>query len=191
MRAFFGARIFALHPNAVWRKTALAMAVTAVSQERFARHVGLSRERVRQLIIEGVVELLPSGKLDIDKSRLAYIEHLRARPQRSPAADKLREAKAKEVELRVAERCHELVERDAATEVVEDSIAAILLGLQGMAARIGGRDLALRKRIDDEVYRIRAEAAARLEQHAVSLRETGEAAQTSFAPRVNGGASAP
>jgi hypothetical protein len=155
-----------------------AMAITAVSQERFARHVGLSRERVRQLIIEGVIELLPDGKLDLDKSRLAYIQHIRNRPVRSQAADELRRAKAREVELRVAERCHELIECSESIAVVEDIVATILVGLQSMPARIAGRDLQLRRKIEDEIFAMRETVARRIQEQADSLRTTGEAAKT-------------
>ena len=163
---------------------------TLVSMEAFARHIGVSRERVRALVAEGVIAPASDGRLDLDKSRLAYLQHLRDRPQRSQAADKLREAKAEEVRLRLAERMHELIERDAATEVVEDVLATLLVGLQGLAARVGGRDLALRRKIDDEIYRIRKEAADRIQKHAASLAETGQAARMSFSAPANGPASA-
>ena len=153
---------------------------TMVSMEGFARHIGLSREMVRRLIAENVLTPEADGRLDQDKSRLAYLQHLRERPTRSQAADLLREAKAEEVRLRLAERMHELIERPAASEVVEDVVASLLIGLQGLAARVGGRDLALRRKIDDEIFRIRKDAADRLKKHAASLRETGQAARLSF-----------
>ena len=162
-----------------------------VSMETVARHLFVSRERVRQLVGEGVIQLLPDGKLDQDRARLAYLQHLRDRPQRSQAQDEWRAAKAREVELRLAERAHQLIERPAATEVVEDVLATLLVGLQGLAARVGGRDLALRRKIDDEIYRIRKEAAARIKAHAESLRETGKPARMSFGGPVTGAASAP
>ena len=172
------------------RQTAPAGA-TLVSMEQFARHIGLSREMVRRLIAENILAPASDGKLDQDKSRIAYITHLRDRPPRSQAADKLREAKAEEVRLRMAERMHELIERPAATEVVEDVLATMLVGLQGLAARVGGRDLALRRKIDEEIYRIRKEAAARIQAHAKSLAATGNAARMSFGGPVTGAASAP
>ena len=163
---------------------------TLVSMEQFARHIGLSREIVRRLIAENILAPAPDGRLDLDKSRLAYLQHLRQRPTRSAAQDEWRSAKAREVELRMAERCHELIERPAAKEVVEDVLATLLVGLQGLAARVGGRDLALRRKIDDEIYRIRKEAADRIQKHAASLRETGQAARMSFSAPANGQASA-
>lgn len=164
--------------------------IAKVSLESFGRHIGVSRERVRTLISEGVITPTADGKLDQDAARLAYLRHLRDRPVRSQSADKLREAKAREVELRMAERLHELIERDTAQEVVEDVLANLMVGLQGMAARIGGRDLALRRKIDDEIFRIRAEAANRLKAHAKSLRQSGKAARTGSGP-ISAAPSAP
>ena len=164
---------------------------TMVSMEQFARHIGLSREMVRRLIAENILAPASDGKLDQDRARIAYLTHLRDRPTRSQAADKLREVKAEEVRLRMAERCHKLIERPAATEVVEDVLATMLVGLQGLAARVGGRDLGLRRKIDDEIYRIRKEAAARIEAHAKSLGATGKPARMSFGGPVTGAASAP
>jgi hypothetical protein len=163
----------------------------AVSMEAFGRHIGVSRERIRALVAEGIVELTSDGKVDLDKQRLRYIQHLRERPQRSPAHDAWRAARARETELRIAERARELVETDAAEEVVTDCTAYIVMGLESLAPRIGGRDLALRQRIADEVFRLRNEWAARLAAHARSLRATGQPAKLSFGPRpaVNGGAS--
>ena len=159
---------------------------TLVSMEQFARHIGLSREIVRRLIAENVLTPEADGRLNQDPARLAYLQHLRQRPRRSAAQDEWRSAKAREVELRISERTHELIERPAAKEVVEDVLATLLVGLQGLAARVGGRDLALRRKIDDEIYRIRKEAADRIQKHAASLRETGQAARMSFSAPANG-----
>ena len=164
---------------------------TLVSMEQFARHIGQSREMVRRLVAENILAPAPDGRLDQDKARLAYLQHLRDRPTRSAAQDELRAVKAREVEMRLAERGHELIERPAATEVVEDVLATMLVGLQGLAARVGGRDLTLRRKIDDEIYRIRKEAAARIEAHAKSLGATGKPARMSFGGPVTGAASAP
>ena len=164
--------------------------ITMVNMEQFARHIGLSREMVRRLIAENILAPAPDGKLDQDAARLAYLRHLRDRPVRSQAQDELRAAKTREVEMRMSERLHELVEQTAAVEVVEDCTATMLVGLQGLAARVSGRDLALRRRIDDEICRIRKEAADRIQKHAASLRETGQAARMSFSAPANSQGSA-
>jgi hypothetical protein len=50
-----------------------------------ATHLDLSRERLRQLEVEGVIERQPGGGFDIDRARRDYIRWLRARPARSGA----------------------------------------------------------------------------------------------------------
>ena len=148
---------------------------TLVSMEAFARHIGLSREMVRRLIAEGVLTPAPDGRLDLDKSRIAYITHLRERPVRSQAQDKLRETKAKEIELRMAERCHSLIEREEAVDATRDILGVVLTGLGSLPARVAGKDLTLRRRIESEISAIRQTAAKRLKQQSESLRTTGEA----------------
>jgi hypothetical protein len=165
---------------------------TMVSMEGFARHIGLSREMVRRLVAENVISLAADGKIDQDDARRRYLDHLRNKPHRSQAHDEWRAAKAREVEMRLAERAHELIDISDAKEAIEDAVAAILVELQSLAPRIGGRDLELRRRVDAEVFRIRSNAAERIKAHARSLRETGEPARIGFgsAPPANGGATA-
>ena len=171
---------------------------TMVSQEAFGRHIGVSRERVRALISEGVITPAPDGRLDQDKARLAYLQHLRDRPVRSAAQDLLRQTKAKEIELRLAERAHQLIETDEAVDATRDILGVVLTGLGSLPARVGGKDLALRRRIEAEIFSIRETVARRLKEQAGALRTTGEATNTpaSFgpaagAPAANGAASAP
>ena len=157
---------------------------TLVSMEAFGRHIGVSRERVRALVAENVLTPEADGRLDLDKSRIAYITHLRDRPTRSHAADKLREAKAEEVRLRLAERGHQLIETDESIAVVQDIVGTVLTGLSGLPARVGGRDLALRRRIEAEIFTIRQTVVRRLQEQATALRTTGEATSipTTFGP---------
>lgn len=51
--------------------------------------MALSRERLRALVAEGVIEQAPGGGFDLDKARRAYIRWLRQRPTRSASQDGL------------------------------------------------------------------------------------------------------
>jgi hypothetical protein len=54
-----------------------------------AIHLDPSRERLRALVAEGVIEQAPGGGFDLDKARRAYIRWLRQRPTRSASQDAL------------------------------------------------------------------------------------------------------
>ena len=149
--------------------------VTLISMEGFARHIGLSREMVRRLIAENILAPASDGKLDQDKSRLAYLQHLRERPTRSQAQDLLRQTRAREIEMRLAERGHQLIETDESIAVVQDIMGTILTGLSGLPARVAGKDLGLRRKIEGEVDSIRQNVVRRLREQAAALHTTGEA----------------
>ena len=148
---------------------------TLVSMEAFGRHIGVSRERVRALVAEGVIAPASDGRIDQDRARIAYLTHLRDRPQRSQAADKLREAKAIAVEMRTAREAHDLIETDEALAVVEDQCGIVLTVLGGLSARVAGRDLTLRRKIEDVIYELRTAMADRLREQLESLRRSGKA----------------
>ena len=146
-----------------------------MSQGALAKRIGLSRERVNQLVGERVLELGPDGRMDADASILAYIRFIRnARPQ-SAAADRLREAKAIAVEMRTQREAHNLIETDEALAVVEDQGGIVLTVLGGLSARVAGRDLTLRRKIEDVIYELRTAMADRMREQAESLRRSGKA----------------
>ena len=162
-----------------------------VSQGALAKRIGLSRERVNQLVGERVLELGPDGRMDADASILAYIRFIRnARPQ-SAAADRLREAKAIAVEMRTQREAHNLIETDEAVDATRDILGVVLTGLSSLPARVAGNDLALRRRIETEIFTIRQTVARRLSEQAAAMRTTGGASNTpaTFGP-ANGPASA-
>src|SRR5690348_4825636 len=76
-----------------------------------SRHLDVSREQLRRLVANGVLEKRDDG-FDLDDSRLRYIRFLRERPTRSAARDRLIAAQTKLNEQRLAERQHELIRLD-------------------------------------------------------------------------------
>jgi phage terminase Nu1 subunit (DNA packaging protein) len=148
------------------------MAITRVSQEGFARHIGVSRERVRQLLAEHVIELLSDGRIDLDRARLAYIQQLRTRPVRSQAGDKLREARAAEIELRVAERARRLIEIEEAVDAMVAVCGAIRTEMGGVPARVT-RDLALRRQIENAINDALGRVADKCDAEAAALHTGG------------------
>jgi len=66
-----------------------------------ARHLFLSPARIRELQAEGVLQRI-NGMLDLDDSRRRYIDHLRQRRPKSPADEKWREERARQLALQNA-----------------------------------------------------------------------------------------
>jgi hypothetical protein len=114
----------------------------------------------------------------MDACRLSYIRYLRERPRRSEAADVLREMKAREAELRIAERCHSLIETDESVATITDLCGLTVTLLSGMPAKIAGHDLALRRKVEQVIYDFRLTLVARLKEQIMALKTTGAAVNT-------------
>ena len=138
-------------------------AVTAVSGRKLAAHLDLSLQRITQLTnIEHVLTKLPNGKYDQDACRVAYLRWLRdpeRRTARSKADAEFTAAKAELIRLRVAEKKRVLIEFEEAREVAEKIVTTTVVAMGGMAARIGGADMNLRRKIEDAVFETRTKIA--------------------------------
>jgi hypothetical protein len=146
-----------------------------VSLSELARHLLLTREEVRRLIAERLIERRKDGGFDLDAARQSYIRFLRdRRSSRSEAEAALQRAKALEIELRVGERAHQLIELDEAFAALDDIVGGIVSELSGLPAA-ASRDLAVRRHLEGLIHGIRQRAADRLGKQAESLRSTGTA----------------
>jgi hypothetical protein len=145
------------------------------SLSELARHLLLTREEVRWLIAERLIERRTDGNFDLDAARQSYIRFLRdRRSNRGEAEAALQRAKAIEIELRVAERAHQLIELDEAFAALDDIVGRIVSELSGLPA-VATRDLTMRRHLEGLVHGIRQRAADRLGKQAESLRSTGAA----------------
>jgi hypothetical protein len=152
----------------------------AVSGRKLAAHLDLSLQRVTQLTnVEHVITKLPNGKYDLDACRVAYVRWLRdpeRRTARSKADSEFVKAKTALIELRVLEKKRVLIEFEEAMEVAEKIVATTNVALGGLAARVGGSDMNLRRRIDDVVFEVRTEIADQYQAFAEAAAE--QASQT-------------
>jgi phage terminase Nu1 subunit (DNA packaging protein) len=132
----------------------MAMDQTKDARERaslseVSRHLLLSREMIRRLVAERVIERRADGSFDLDQARHAYIRHLRDRRSEKGAAEAaLQRAKAREIELRTAERAHELIEIDEAIGALDSILGAVISELAGLPGA-ATRDLGMRRHLDD------------------------------------------
>jgi hypothetical protein len=115
-----------------------------------ARHLFISPQRVREMEAERIIARI-NGKFDLDDSRRRVLEHLRER-RRPRADDAWREARAEELRQRTAIRARELIEFSEAQAAVEECMGVVLVELGSFPARVGKRDLKLRRELDQEVF---------------------------------------
>jgi hypothetical protein len=124
-----------------------------ISLIALARHLDLSRQWVGKLSKAGVLPKLPDGTFDLDKSRIRYIRHLRDESRRSnktDAAARALEARARQLELRLAKEEAELIEIGAVEEMIGDIVGTFNSEMVGVPAACS-RDLELRNKIEDQL----------------------------------------
>jgi hypothetical protein len=140
-----------------------------VSASALALHLDCSRTYINKLEAEGVLHRAPDGSgFDIDASRVAYLRFLRRERQQSPRSEAdadFQRAKAELIRLRNAEKQRNLIPLEEAVGHMDEVVGLFISHLSGFAARCGGRDLAVRRVVDQAVYDLRleiSEAATRL-----------------------------
>ena len=144
----------------------------AVSASTLAQHLDCSRAYIAKLATEGVLHRAGGSGFDLDASRVAYLRFLRRERRQSPRGEAdadFQRAKSELIRLRIAEKKKVLIEAEEAYAEMERLVGMFLSGLSGFAARCGGRDLAVRRAIDQAVFDLRleiSEAASKLADEA-------------------------
>jgi hypothetical protein len=124
----------------------------AVTQMDVARHLGMSRTAIRDLETSGLLMKRPDGAIDLDATRLAYIQRLRDRSSTRTQADaELRQAKAREIQQRIEERDRRSIDIDDSLGAIELVCGLTRTELAGHSARCT-RDPALRRVIERDVH---------------------------------------
>jgi hypothetical protein len=142
--------------------------VVLVSGNQLSRHLGISRQAVDALAAQRVVVRRSDGFFDQDAARLAYLAHLKSARRgsaRSEADAAFAAAKTRLAMLRVQEREGQLIELSESIATIDKVVGIMLTHLGSMPAIIGGRDLQLRRRVEQCVYDTRvaiSEAASKM-----------------------------
>jgi hypothetical protein len=142
-----------------------------VSANVMAMHLGLARPYLAQLVADSIIEKLPDGGFDLDKTRLAYIRHLRRARRTSPetmARAEYDAAKARDLQIKAAIREGLLMETEEGIAIVDELMGLMLAALSGLSARIT-RDMGMRRAIDAEVHNLRQELADKCAKRAAAL----------------------
>jgi hypothetical protein len=151
--------------------------IPAVDEKVAAQLLQVTRSRVEAMRIDGIIKRqgtsqsyhYPIGDLFID-----FTNHLK-RESRKPtiSADRVRNAKAREIEIRSAERAGRLMD----VEEVEARLVSLVGKIRSMHVALSSRvtrDLALRKIIDREINAIDAATADWLETLAEDIEKGRE-----------------
>ena len=147
-----------------------------VSASELARHLDCSRTYIQKLEAEGVLHR-DAGGFDLDASRIAYLQYLRRERQQSPRSEAdaaFQRAKTRMLEIKIAKQERILMNTDEALFWIETLVGLFRSRLHSLPARIGGRDLQERRRIDLICNEILAEIADEANKRAAEMeRELG------------------
>jgi hypothetical protein len=117
------------------------------TRAQFAAHVGLTPQRVGQLIAENVVPTFEDGSIDRDAGRLSYIDRLRTDAGRSDSARRVQDVRADMLRFKLEREKGEWARMDELNEVIGEILMTFRSELVGLPAGVT-RDLNLRREIE-------------------------------------------
>jgi hypothetical protein len=137
-----------------------------VTIESFAKVYELHPERVRQLIKEGWIPRGPRGKVNFIKGIQGmdkYRQDQLARATAKMGDSKIKDARTKEIEMRIAEKSGALISFDEVLAINQTLWGAMKAELDGLAASVS-REREVRHRIQDRVDGALNRVAKRIER---------------------------
>jgi hypothetical protein len=140
----------------------------------------LGDERVGQLIKDGWIARDKSGAIRLGDAVRGYVKFLRSRSTRSASDTRVREARAREIELRTAQRAGELCYVEEALAICDEVFGGLRSDLGGLPATVT-RDLSIRNEIETALDSILNKRSRQLEERAKTLARTA-----SQVPQSNG-----
>jgi hypothetical protein len=143
----------------------------ALSTTAMAAHLDMSRANLDKLVSDGVVNRERDGRVNPDAVRVAYIRHLRRVRRLNPHSEsraRYEAAKARELELRDAQKEDFSILTEESLATVDDITGLFLTGLTGLAARCS-RDLGIREVIENEIVKLRQAISDAAERKAREL----------------------
>ena len=143
-----------------------------VSVEQLALVLMVTGVWVRKLCKQGYIPAPTKGKVPLIAGVQGYIKFLKdedRRSSKSAADNRVRDARAREIELRTAREERELVPTDETVAFVQVIVGAVVSRLDGLPAQIT-RNLDERRRIEIIVDGIRQEVADVIAEHGERFR---------------------
>jgi phage terminase Nu1 subunit (DNA packaging protein) len=146
-----------------------------VSGLELARHLDCSPQWVAKLVKGSVLAKQLDGSFDLDVCRVVYIRWLRSegrRHKKSAAAARAQEARAQEIELRVARDQGKVIDLDEVEQVFADVLGTYRAELSGIPAGCT-RDFGLRQIIEAKLNEAIERCRRRFEEASETLRSGG------------------
>lgn len=147
-----------------------------VSTTEAGRRLGITGQAIRNLIADGYIQRTAGG-VKSDDAFNGYIRFLKdsdRRTTKSAAESRVRDARAREIELRTAREEGELIPTEEALAYVQAVVGALISRMNGLPAQIT-RDLDERRRIEAMLDGVRAEVAAICAEHGPHYRALPDA----------------
>ena len=145
---------------------------------RMSDIIGVSRVWLDTLSKEGWIKQLGRDRWSISatvKGVFKYKSDAERRISKSAVRSRVNAARAREIELRTAQRAHILCETEEALALADDVFGTLRSELSGLPAMVT-RDLEIRREIEKGVNEILNRTAKRLATRAQALRANGEVA---------------
>lgn len=125
-----------------------------ISIDTAAALLELTPKRIRQLVQAGFIKMHRRAHTTITSTVRGYIRFLKDEERKQTqtgAAERARDARAREIEQKIAERDRRLIPVEDAELAMQLLVGAVSKEMDGMAARIT-RDLTLRRVIEADVH---------------------------------------
>lgn len=132
-----------------------------LSLDQAATLLMLSTERVRQLIKQGYIERRGVAQCTLVGAVQGYIRFLKddeRRSSKSAGASRVQDARAREIELKIAERDRRVIDVVEHDDFVAEIAGTLRSHLAGIPAKVT-RDLVLRRRLEAELDGVLAKIA--------------------------------
>ncbi|MBI1649866.1 hypothetical protein [Hyphomicrobium sulfonivorans] len=143
----------------------------SIKAEVAAALIRVTLRRLQQLVAEGWIKK-EAGHYTIRgvvHGYLNFLDSVRERATKNEADNRVRAARAREIELRTAREESELIPTDEAVAYTQAVVGALISRMNGLPAQIT-RDLNERRRIEAMLDKIRSEVAAVSAEHGAAYR---------------------
>lgn len=143
-----------------------------------ARLAKCTPRRLQQLVKEGFIPKPSRGRyslIGVVHGRIDALQEASRSGTALAAENRIRDARAKEIEIRTAKLANKLCDTEEALASMSAIVGMVRTEMSGVPARVT-RDLNVRRQIEDAIRSGLNRVADRLRREASALRETGRAA---------------
>lgn len=138
-----------------------------IGAEVAAALIMVTPRRLQQLTTEGWIKREGRGQYtikDVVQGYIAFKDDLLRKAEKNATENRIRDARAREIELRTAREEGALVPTEEAVAYTQAVVGELISRMNGLPAQIT-RDLDERRRIEAMLDRIRADVAAVIAEH--------------------------